>query len=50
MPHLVWDAKLAASYERGGWTVTEIRPGVWQVVNPRERVAEVKAAGKGRGR
>lgn len=39
--HLVGDEKMAESYRKGGWTVTEVRPGVWEVVNPKEIAAEL---------
>lgn len=54
MPHLVFDASWAAGYAKGGWEVTEVRQGVWQIVNPKTRARDAaeaaKVSGKGRGR
>ena len=47
VPHLVWSEWMADSYRRGGWDVTEVRPGVWRIVNPRVAARE---AGESHGK
>lgn len=45
IPHLVFDPSFADSYRRAGYVLTEIRPGVWEVVNPRDKWAGEKQKG-----